>query len=236
MKDVYTTIRQSFKDITDAKGMLGKTVTVRAPGHDFDAGAPPNGKEVKLVAAFEGVGGEFFTGYPGEFSGTVAELVALDMENDPVDRGIYFAGLNAVLNRYELADECLSCLEEDKDKCAEHIVRQFKKNNGSVNCLLVGYQPHMAKALAAAFPLRILDLDPDLIGSTKEGVTIEDGAAAYQDATAWAEVIVCTGSALANGSIFDYIKLPKDVQFYGTSIAGVARMLQLRRICPFGRN
>jgi hypothetical protein len=135
-----------------------------------------------------------------------------------------------------MADDCLSCGEEEKDKCAEHILGQYRKNNGKVNFLLVGYHLNMVKALATHFPLRVLDLDVDNIGKTFFGVTIEDGKEAYADAARWAEVIVCTGSALANGTIFDYIKLPKDIAFYGTSIAGIARIMGLKRICPYGRN
>ena len=233
---MYTSIRQSFLDVVNAKGIAYNTVTVRSPDYAIADGGDLNGKEVRLSGEYEGVFCECYTSYPGEFSGTVAELTQLDIENKPIDRSIYIAGINAILNRYELADECLRCVESDRDKCADQIVRQFKRNNGSVNCLLAGYQPHMAKALVEALPLRILDLNPTNIGKTVHGITIEDGTTAYQDAIQWAEVIVCSGSALTNGTLYDYLKLPKDVQFYGTTIAGVARMLQLRRICPFGRN
>jgi hypothetical protein len=144
--------------------------------------------------------------------------------------------MNAVMNKHELADECLGCGEEEEERCATHIANQYAKNNGNVNVLLAGYQPHMMKALAARFPLRVLDLEPANIGKTIFGVTIEDGITACAEATRWAEVILCSGSALTNGTFFDYVKLPKDVMFYGTTIAGAARALGLRRICPFGKN
>ena len=234
--DVYTTIRLAFQDVVNAKEIQDRTVTVSARDFDAAGSGDLHGKEIKLTGEYEGAAGECFTSFPGEFNGTIAELMALDIEHNPVDRSVYIAGINAVLNKYELADDCLSCDEADRKRCASRIVQQFKKNNGKVNCLLVGYQEEMAQALSEAFPLRILDLDQDNIGREVYGVLIEDGATAYQDASRWAEVIVCTGSAFANGTIYDYIKLPKDVQFYGTTIAGAARILELRRICPFGKN
>ena len=236
INDVYTTIRLAFQYVVTEKGILDRQVKVSPVEYDLANGQDLYGKEVKLIGEYEGVYGECYTSYPGAFDGSIAELMALDIEHKPVDRSLYIAGINAILNRYELVDDCLSCDEPDRALCAARLVQQFKKNNGSVNCLLVGYQADMASALAEAFPLRILDLDADNIGTTVYGVTIEDGATAYQDAVRWAEVIVCTGSTLANGTIYDYIKLPKDVQFYGTTIAGVARMLDLRRVCPFGKN
>ena len=228
MKDIYTTLKQVFRERVEAYSALEKTVRVEGGGQ--------SGHEVKLTAEYEGALGECWTSSPADFTGTLGEVLALDIENKPAERSIYLAVLNAVMNKYEMADDCLSCNDSDKERCAAQILQRYKRNNGKVNFLLVGYQPQMAKALATHFPLRVLDLDPENIGKEAHGVTIEDGAAAYADASRWADVILCTGSALANGTIFDYIKLPKDVSFYGTTIAAAARILDIRRVCPFGRN
>ena len=237
MKDIYATIRQSFRDILDARGIHQKTAAVDVAGPEIgDAGGLPRGAEAKLIAEFEGAAGECSTSYPTAFSGTLAEVAAMDIENNATERSIYIAVLNAVMNKYELADDCLTCREADKARCADDILHRYRRANGSVNFLLAGYQPHMVKALAEHFPLRVLDLDPANIGQEACGVTIEDGAAAYASAAAWAQVVLCTGSALTNGTIHDYIKLPKDVSFYGTTIAGVSRILNIRRLCPYGRN
>ena len=235
-RDFYQILRNAFYQIVEKRGIREKSLTVSAQELAGLGSLQPGGKEIKLTANFDGATGECFTSFPGQFSGTLGKIVDMDIENNPVERSIYIAALNAVMNRYEMADDCLSCGEEEKDKCAEHILGQYRKNNGKVNFLLVGYHPNMVKALATHFPLRVLDLDADNIGKTFFGVTIEDGKEAYTDAARWAEVILCTGSALANGTIFDYIKLPKDVAFYGTSIAGIARIMGLKRICPYGRN
>jgi hypothetical protein len=216
-------------DGAGSAGSVGGASAVAAGGISYTP-------EVKLTARYEGAIGECYSCCPGEFTGTLSQIAALDIEGDPVARSIYIAATNAVMNKYELADECLSCDEADERRCAEQAANQYKRNNGKVNVLLAGYQPHMMETLAARFPLRVLDLDPENIGKTFFGVTVEDGKAAYADATRWAEVILCSGSSLANGTFFDYAKLPKDVAFYGTTIAGAARVFGLKRLCPFGRN
>ena len=260
MKEFYYTLTKSFQELLDKRSIHEKTISVKveyaddsvkftdsASASKDDAVKPVGdavtsadsaayGPEAKLVARYEGVIGECYTPYPGEFTGTLAQVAALDIENDPVSRSIYLAAMNAVMNKYELADDCRSCDEDEEVRCGEQIANQYKKNNGKVNVLLAGYQPHMMKSLAERFPLRVLDLDPENIGKTFFGVTVEDGKAAYAEATRWAEVVLCSGSSLANGTFFDYVKLPKDVMFYGTTIAGAARVLGLRRTCPFGKN
>ena len=53
----------------------------------------------------------------------------------------------------------------------------------------------------------------------------------HDEVVAWADLILCTGSTLANGSIVEYLNLNKDVRFYGTTLAGAARLLDLKRVC-----
>ena len=51
------------------------------------------------------------------------------------------------------------------------------------------------------------------------------------DAKEWAEVILCTGSTVCNGTIVDYLDTGKQTYFFGTSLAGVAALLGLQRLC-----
>jgi uncharacterized protein (DUF4213/DUF364 family) len=236
-KELYKMLKYSFKDILDDRRIHEKTVSVAAK--DFDGIELPYGKEVTLTAEYEGAIGECSTSFAccsEPFKETLSRILELDIENDPYERSIYIAGLNAVMNKYKLADDCVSCSEEDKIECAEYMVRNYKKSNGVVNTLLVGYQPHILKALAANFPVRLLDLDPDNIGKVYSGITAGHGADDFADAVKWADLILCTGSSFSNGTIVNYINLPKDVSFYGTTIAGCARVLGLRRLCPYARN
>ena len=233
---LYETLRQSFREMLDMYGIHEKTVRVGVAGLlDKESPARP-GTEITLVADYEGVSGECTTSAPESFQGTLAEVWGFDIENDLQKRSIFIAVLNAVMNRWERSDDCVSCAEADRERCAERVVRHYEKSNGRVKLLLVGYQPHILRALAGHFPVRVLDLDSAHIGKTYDGVTVEHGAEAFEDAAWWAEAILCTGSALANGTIVDYMNLPKDVMYYGTTIAGCARILELRRLCPYSRN
>ena len=87
----------------------------------------------------------------------------------------------------------------------------------------------MVESLAARFPLRVLDMDPDNIGSKKYGATIEspDNTA---EAVAWADLLVVTGTTIVNGSLPVFVG-EKPVIFYGTTIAGAAHLMGWERFC-----
>ena len=107
----------------------------------------------------------------------------------------------------------------------------LKENYGSPKILQVGYQPAIFQNLAENFEMRILDLNPENVGTEKYGVTVEHGIDAYEDALAWADLVLCTGSTICNGSVVRYLDIGKDVIFYGTTLAGAASILGLKRGC-----
>ncbi|WMJ87964.1 hypothetical protein [Anaerocolumna sp. MB42-C2] len=47
----------------------------------------------------------------------------------------------------------------------------------------------------------------------------------------WADLVLCTGSTICNGSIVNFLNLDKEVLFFGTTLAGAAQMLSLKRVC-----
>ncbi|MDR1205841.1 MAG: hypothetical protein LBL26_10250 [Peptococcaceae bacterium] len=233
---LYETLKETFREILDKYGIGDKTARVgEERRRDGELPVTP-GAEVKLIAEYEGATGECSTSFPEQFDGPLSEVSGFDIANDPQKRSVFIAVLNAVMNRWELSDDCVSCTESDRERCGESIAARYKRNNGRIKLLLAGYQPYILKALAADFPLRVLDLDPEHIGKTYGNITVENGAEAFSDAAWWADAILCTGSALANGTIVDYMNMPKDVAYYGTTIAGCARFLELRRQCPYARN
>ncbi|MCL1848283.1 MAG: hypothetical protein FWF83_01220, partial [Clostridiales bacterium] len=109
-KDICNTLVLSLKGICERYGIQDKPVSVKREA-GADAPIPQYGAEEKLLARFEGASGECYTSYPGEFTGTVGEVAQLDIENDPVGRSVFIAALNAVMNKYEMADECVHCDE-----------------------------------------------------------------------------------------------------------------------------
>ena len=81
--------------------------------------------------------------------------------------------------------------------------------------------------------MRVLDLNPEIVGTVRSGVLVEDGMAAYQDVVrVWAELVLCTGSTLCNGSFVNFLDIGKPVLFFGTSCAGAAHILGAERYCP----
>jgi len=236
-QELYKILMHSFKMMLDVRKIGDKVVAVKASGMQGPDFPDLGGAEVTLVARYEGVSGECSTSYPAEFKGALSQVAQFDIENNPQERSIFIATMNAVMNCYETADECVSCPDDEaKERCAQIIAANYKNVNGAVNVLLVGYQPFMLKALAEHFPLRVLDLDCAHIGNTYHGVTVEHGKDAFEDAVKWANIILCTGSTLSNGTLTDFVNLPREVTFYGTTIAGCARQIGTKRVCHFGQN
>jgi hypothetical protein len=121
------------------------------------------------------------------------------------------------------------CRDEEPKTCAEALVRHIKERYGSVKITQAGFQPRMIQALAPEFPLRVLDLDPENIGTEKFGITVE-GPDKTAEAAAWADLLLVTGTVLANGTI-DMFLTGKPVIFYGTTIAGAAALMGWDRFC-----
>ena len=100
---------------------------------------------------------------------------------------------------------------------------------GAPRIAQVGFQPAFAGALSQRFELRVLDLDPDNIGQTRRGVLIE-GPEATDDALAWADLVVATGSTLVNDTL-EGVLGGKPTLLYGTTVAGAAALMGWDRFC-----
>jgi len=193
------------------------------------------GKEVMLQADYMGSFGQAFTDSPSVFSGTLEDVLALDIENDVHARGLFIAALNAVMRHLALAEGTIHCKNEEPELCAAKYVDYIKTHYGSPKVAIVGFQPALIENLSKAFELRVLDLNPENIGKTKYGVKIEDGEKDYEEVVlGWAGLVLCTGSTLANGSIVKYMGIDKEVVFYGTTLSGAAKLLGLKRVCFYG--
>ena len=88
----------------------------------------------------------------------------------------------------------------------------------------------MIQALAGTLEVRVTDLDPDNVGRRKLGVLVEN-ADRTQEVIDWADVVLATGTALANDTI-DGLISGKPIIFYGVTIAGAAALLGYERYCP----
>ncbi len=188
------------------------------------------GKEKLIQADFKGAAGQAFTDSPGNFEGTLAELLAQPV-NTHFEKASFIAVLNAVMRHLGLASGTIHCKDEEPSECAEKLVLDIKREYGVPRIAMIGLQPALLEACGQNFPVRVVDLDPDNIGAQKCGVLVEDASTKTREIIDWADLVLVTGSTVANGSIVDFIDLPKPAIFYGTTIAGATPVLGLLRHC-----
>lgn len=190
------------------------------------------GKEIMLQAEFKGAIGQAFTSSPTVFKGTLGEIVNLDLDNDDHAKGLFIASLNAIMSYLKLADKTIHCKNEEPELCGEEFKKHLKEEYSDAKIAIVGYQPAIIENLSEDYNIRVLDLSPENVGRDKFGITIEHGIDDYDEVVLdWADLVLCTGSTIANGSIVNFMNLDKPVIFFGTTVAGAAEILGLKRLC-----
>ncbi|MBQ9022297.1 MAG: hypothetical protein IJ108_00065 [Eubacterium sp.] len=191
------------------------------------------GKDIMVQAEYRDGKGQAFTDAPADFSGTLADVADLDITSDAHARGIFIASMNAVMNALGRCKGTVHCRTEGPELCAKEMEAYLTEHYADVKRVgLVGYQPALLEMLAnSEYEVRVLDLNPANIGEMRYGVPVEDGATMQQDVKAWADLVLCTGSTLCNGTIVDYLGLEKEVLFFGITIAGAEEFLGVKRVC-----
>ncbi len=240
---LFHQLKDKLKQLADANHLLSEQVTIA--GKDLTVeeaiGKPhrqdyplQKGKDKLLQAIFKDAAGQAFTDQGGYFRGTLAEVLDWPLQTN-FDRAVFVACLNAVLRYLGLIQQTVHCKDEEPEECAAKIVPLIRQDYGNPNIAQVGFQPALLGALAAAFPLRVLDLDPDRIGTNKNGIKVEDGEGALADVLDWADLVLATGSTITNGTICNFLDTGKPVIFYGTTIAGAAYLMGWKRYCGCAR-
>lgn len=187
------------------------------------------GRERLMQAEFRGAFGQAFTDHYGDFEGSLAEVFETALTNS-YRRAVFLAALNAVFRYLGHIDHTVHCRDRGPSECAAKIVPYIRDRFGAeVKIAQVGFQPCIAEALAGAFALRLLDLDEDNIGREKFGIVVE-GPEKTSEAAEWAELLLVTGSTLANDTIGRFLTA-KPVLFYGTTIAAPAYLMGWERFC-----
>ena len=182
------------------------------------------------MAEYKGSIGQAFTSAPADYEGSLSDIIEADIIENEYDRALFIASLNAVMRHLGMIEGTVHCKNDGPELCANQYVPFLKEEYGSPKILQVGYQPALLDKLAGNFDLRIVDLNPKNIGKVVNGVTVEDGHN-FADILDWADIVLCTGSTIANGSIVDYMDIGKEIIFYGTTLAGAAKLLGLKRVC-----
>ncbi|CAA7599949.1 Putative heavy-metal chelation domain protein [Acididesulfobacillus acetoxydans] len=238
---VYDTLRHKMRELAQEHDLLSTQVVIttailtpeQAIGQPERQDFPLlKGKEKMVEADLGGSRGQAFTNWPGTFQGSLTEILALPLA-DNHERALFVSALNALARHTEKVGNTRHCRNEGPKLCGQKIVAYIQEHYGKPKLGMVGLQPALLAACAPAFPLRVLDLDPENIGQKKEGTLIEDGMVAAQDVAQWADLLFVTGSTLVNNTIGDWLNLDKPVVFFGNTIAGAAEFLGLKRFCPY---
>lgn len=223
-------------------------VTVRVLSPDEAIGAKADkefvikkGRERVIQATWNGACGQAFTDRPCDWQGSLAELLATDLAGND-RRAVFTAGLNAVLRGMEQAAGTIHCKDDEPSKCGEDFTQQLYERFGVKRFGMIGLQPAILDALVEGFGsarMRVVDLNEDNIGQKRCDIMVEDGEKGLDDLLAWCDVGVATGSTVVNGSINEllekFAQAGKPLVFFGNTIAGVASLMGLDRICPFAR-
>jgi len=142
---------------------------------------------------------------------------------------VFVSALNASLRACGMCDRTVHCRDDGPATCAQKLLAHLSERHAGARIVQVGFQPKFIAALSPVFHHRVLDLDPENIGKVLHGARIE-GPEARESALSWADLVLVTGSTLANGSLPDFLGGPP-VIVYGVTGAAACTLLGLERFC-----
>ncbi len=234
----YNRLAECIRDISEERRITGHAVSVvsaRSLSSRESIGDPERtdfplikGKEVMVEATFDGAKGQAFTDMPGDFNGTLEDVLRMEPSNN-FRRAVFVSTLNAVLRSLEIIDRTVHCKDEEPERCAEQMVDYVGSRFPNPRIGFIGLQPAMVDHLGRHFPIRVTDLDSENVGKSKYGVFIED-----VDKTAevidWCTVIFATGSTFVNNTHRTLLN-GKPLVFYGVTGAGIAYLTDAHVYC-----
>ncbi len=243
--------RAKFAEIVAEQGLLDAdvVVSVSALTAEQAIGRPSRrdypiveGKEHLVEAVVDGAKGHAFTDAPHDFSGTLRDVMALPLSSSR-NRAVFVAVLNAALRSLGMLDASLHCRDDDPEKCAKELADHVHEKWGKTTVGLIGLNPAIAESLVGVFGsenIRMTDLNQKNVGAVKFGVTIWDGKSQTEELIRRSRVLIVTGTTLVNGTfdgIWDQIqKHGKDYLIFGVTAAGVCKLMDWARICPYCRS
>lgn len=189
------------------------------------------GKEVMIQADFKGSLGQAFTDMPGNFKGSLREVFQLPLANN-FERAVFISTINAVLRYLGYIENTVHCRDREPAQCAFQLKDYILKKYGKPRIAFIGLQPAMVGSLASVFPIRVVDLDKENIGTKKNGITIED-VSHTEEIISWSDIIIATGTTVVNGTMVPLLN-KKPIIFYGVTISGIARLMGYKQLCFYG--
>lgn len=240
INDIYIQLKDALKSEIVAHNLADKRVDIKCKPltvkeaigtPDHDDYPIVKGREVMMEATFDGASGQSFTDEYTDISLSVDGLLDTD-HTKTSERAIFIAGLNAVYRWLQLCEKTVHCKDKEPVACAQNLIEQPQFSGKKI--LLVGLQPRFLEYLARQNTVRVLDLDPDNVGTEKFGVRIESGEG-FKEGIDWCDMIFATGSTIVNGSITHFLNCGKPAVFFGVTISAPARILGLSSYCHCGR-
>ena len=239
---IYDILTMKFERIVKEHNLLNENVVIKAApltaeeaiGNPTDKDYPIiKGQEKLMEANFQGGRGQAFTDLYGNFSGTIQDVLNLNLHTN-YQRAIFISTLNAVIRYLGLLKDTVHCKNDEPRECAENAVDFVKREYGNPKIFLIGYQPRFAEIFSQHFRLRIVDLDNEMIGKKVNGVLVENEEGTSKNIE-WADLLWITGTTVVNNTIERFSRVKKDKVFYGTTIAGAAYILNLKRFCSLAK-
>ncbi len=244
---MYTKLKTALIDLAEKNGLLESEINITAKiltseeaiGKTERKDFPLlQGKEFLIQADFKNAQGQAFTDAPANFKGKLNKILELELTENR-NRALFIATLNAVMRYVGAADKTIHCKNKEPELCAEEIVRTIiDRYSADIKIGIIGFQPAIIDNFSKNLPiqnLKVIDLDKDNINKKKYGVLIWDGRKMAEELFKISDVILATGSSVVNDSLSQLISLAEKYQkplyLYGTTIAGVGKILNLQRLC-----
>ncbi|MDP8213847.1 MAG: DUF364 domain-containing protein [Candidatus Euphemobacter frigidus] len=239
---IYEQLQNYFSELVRSHELEGEEIRVltRPLTAEEAIGTPKDddypllkGRERLMEAQFRSAKGHAYTDLFGNYEASLGEIVTFPLVNN-FKRAVFIAALNAVMRSLDLVEGTIHCRNEEPEECARDLNDYLKDNFGILERVaLVGLQPRLLEALAEKYLVRAVDLDPENIGRTRGGLRIESPED-IEEIIAWTELLFVTGTTVVNGTIEQFMNRDRPVVFYGVTIAGPARILNLNRFCARG--
>lgn len=238
--------RRDFAVLARERGLLRTPVriTARVLSTQEAIGTPIyddlpilRGKEVMIEAEFRGARGHAFTSAPSSWEGSVRDLLQLPLHTSR-QRALLTVAMNAALRSLGLVDRTVHCRSEDIARCGDQMARDLRREYGPIAVGVVGYQPGLVAGLAKHFGpdnVRVTDLLAENIGRRVHGTEIRDGAMCTDHVVETAQLVLATGSTVANSTVDDLLAVAArhgvPVILYGVTAAAVCHLCAIPRLC-----
>jgi uncharacterized protein (DUF4213/DUF364 family) len=190
------------------------------------------GRERMMQAEFRNTCGQAFTDMFGNFSGKLIDIAGMELRNN-FRRAIFISTLNATMRYLGLVDKTVHCKDNEPRECSSKLAEYITQKYGHPKIAMVGLQPRIVESLVKGFEIKVTDMDFANINAEKFGVIIKSPEMTKEH-LGWCDLAVVTGSTIVNETIKDFLT-DKPVIFYGVTISGAAKLLNLEDFCYCGK-